>query len=216
MEIQYLGHSSFLIQHNGTQIIIDPYFTQGPNRLVKPGADPRELKPRFVLVTHEHFDHCDPQAIRMFVKRSNAKVIGPAPVERKTDLKIVKVRPGMTLKYDDFTLIVTPAFHKQSEFPIGFLLDFDGFRIYHAGDTYYNKKLEDINTDIALLPIGGTYTMDIDEAVKLAHGIGASVTIPMHYQTFENIMADPAEFAKQVKGAVVLPIGEVIELGSKD
>ena len=58
--------------------------------------------------------------------------------------------------------------------------------------------------------------MDIDDAVKLAKGIGASVTIPMHYQTFENIMADPAEFAKQVKGAVVLPIGEVIKFGDQD
>mgnify|MGYP000064709504 CR=1 FL=1 len=211
MEIQYLGHAGFRISHKGTEIIIDPYLTDDSRRLTKPPVDPRELRPNFILITHEHFDHCDVPVVKMLARRFNAKVIGPPPVERKLDFKIVKVRPGNELDYGDFIVRVIPAFHHQSEFPVGFLLDFDGFRIYHAGDTYYDRTLADVNTDIAMVPIGGTYTMNVEEAAKLVKEMSPRVAIPMHYGTFEEIQADPAEFEKLVDNALILKPGEVVE-----
>jgi L-ascorbate metabolism protein UlaG (beta-lactamase superfamily) len=148
----------------------------------------------------------------MLVHKHKSTVIGPPPVERKLTMKIVKVRPGNKLDYDKFSLRVEPAFHQQSEFPVGYLLDFDGLRVYHAGDTYYNKELAKINTDVALLPIGGEFTMNADEALKLAEDMGPRIIVPMHFNTFEQIRADPFEMARKNDKVVVLKVCEVLEV----
>ena len=206
MEIQYLGHAGFRLRHKGVEIVIDPYFSGGSE------LDPRTLTPQFILITHEHFDHCDVPVVKMLARKNKSKIIGPPPVERKLVEKIVKVRPGNKLDYDKFSLRVEPAFHHQSEFPVGYLLDFEGLRVYHAGDTYYNKELAKINTDVALLPIGGHFTMNIDEALKLVEEMSPRIVIPMHYNTFEQIRADPMEMAKRNEKVVVLEPGEVLEV----
>ncbi len=212
MEIQYLGHAGFRLFYRGTEIVVDPYFTPDQRRREPAKFDFRTLKPQFVLITHEHFDHCDEQVVRMFAEKLGSKVIGPPPVERKLGFKIIKVRPGNKLDYPNFTLKVMPAFHHQSEFPVGYLLDFDGVRVYHAGDTYYNAELGKINTDVALLPIGGHFTMDMEEALKLAEEMAPRIVIPMHFSTFEQIQADPYEMAKRSDRVVVLKEGESIEV----
>ena len=212
MEIQYLGHAGFNLVHGGVSVVIDPYLSEDSRRTEPPSFDPRTLKPDFLLLTHEHFDHCDPKIVDMLVRKHSPRVIGPPPVERKIGQKIVKVRPGNEFKYDKFTLRVVPAFHHQSEFPVGFLLDFGGLRVYHAGDTVYNKELGGINTDVALLPVGGTYTMNADEALKLAEEINPRLIIPMHFHTFEEIRTDPYEMAKKNDKVVVMKVGEVIEV----
>ena len=81
---------------------------------------------------------------------------GPPPVDRKLGFNVIKVRPGIDLDMEDFRLKVTQAFHHQSEFPVGFLIEIGELRIYHAGDTVYDASLGKINTDVALIPIGGT------------------------------------------------------------
>ena len=212
MEIQYLGHSSFRVVHKGTEILIDPYFSNDDKRLKPAEFDFRNLKPNFILITHEHFDHCDVEVIKVLADKFKPKIIGPPPIERKLARKIIKVRPGNHLEFDNFKLRAVPAFHQQSEFPIGYLLDFDGLRLYHAGDTYYDKELEKINTDVALLPIGGNYTMTGEEALKLAKEMGPRIIIPMHYDTFKEIQADPFELAKVTEKVVVLKVGEILEV----
>ncbi|HDR53365.1 MAG TPA: metal-dependent hydrolase [archaeon] len=214
MELQYLGHSGFYIQHEGLNILIDPYLSQDDKREDEPAVDPRTLTPNFILLTHEHFDHCDVAVVNMLSKRHSAKVLGPPQVDRVLGQKVIKVRPGNELKYDKFMLRIIPAFHHQSEFPVGYLMDFNGFRIYHAGDTYYDDKLAHVNTDVALLPIGGTYTMNVEEAAQLANRIAARMTVPMHYNTFGNIKADPQAFCKLVKEGkcAVMQPGEVMKI----
>ncbi|MBR9681137.1 MAG: metal-dependent hydrolase [Candidatus Altiarchaeota archaeon] len=212
MEIQYLGHSSFRVVNKGIEILIDPYFSNDNKRLKPTEFDFRNLKPNFILITHEHFDHCDSEIVGILADKFNSKVIGPPPVERKLGRKIIKMRPGNHLEYETFKIRAVPAFHKQSEFPIGYLLDFEGLRLYHAGDTYYDKELEKINTDVAILPIGGHFTMDGDEALKLAKEMGPRIIIPMHYNTFNEIQADPFELAKLTEKVVVLKVGEILEV----
>jgi len=212
VEIQYLGHASFRVVQNGTEILIDPYFSNDNKRKEPAKFDFRDLKPKFILITHEHFDHCDPQVVSILADKFKSKIIGPPPVERVLNRTVIKVRPGTKLEYPDFTLRATPAFHHQSEFPIGYLLDFNGLRLYHAGDTYYDKELAKINTDVALLPIGGNYTMTGEEALKLAEEMGPRIIIPMHYNTFDEIKADPFELAKKTDKIVVLKVGEILEV----
>ncbi len=212
MQIQYLGHSGFLILHEGIEIVIDPFLSENPKRIIPQNFDSRNLNPNFILLTHEHFDHCDIKTIQLLTRKRNPKIIGPAPVERKLGLKIVKVKPGNQLKYDKFILRAMPAVHPQSELPIGFLLDFNGLRVYHAGDTLYHKDLAKINTDVAILPIGGTYTMNGEEALKLAEEMQPRILIPMHYNTFTEIQADPYELAKRSDQVVVMKPGESMEV----
>lgn len=212
MEIQYLGHSGFRIRHEGVEIVIDPYFSADQVRQMPPDFDFRNLSPHFILITHEHFDHCDIEAVKILARKHKSKIIGPPPVERKLVTKIVKVRPGNKLDYEKFSLRVEPAFHHQSELPVGYLLDFDGLRVYHAGDTYYNKELGKINTDVALLPIGGHFTMNMEEALKLVDELSPRIVIPMHYDTFDQIHADPHEMAKKNDKVVVLNVGEILEV----
>jgi L-ascorbate metabolism protein UlaG (beta-lactamase superfamily) len=212
MEIQYLGHAGFRLRHKGVEIVIDPYFKNDGKREEAPDFDPRTLSPHFILITHEHFDHCDVETIKMLARKHKSKVIGPAPVERKLVTKIVKVKPGTKLEYDKFSLQVEPAFHHQSELPVGYLLDFDGLRVYHAGDTYYDSSLAKINTDVAMLPVGGHFTMNMEEALKLAEEMGPRIVIPMHFGTFEQIKADPKEMARKNEKVVVMKVGEVLEV----
>ncbi len=212
MELQYLGHSGFRIVHEGVEIVIDPYFSRDDRRLDDAEFDPRGLKPNFILITHEHFDHCDIPILKMLIQKHNPKVIGPPPVERKLREKIIKVQPGNKLDYEKFCVRVMPAFHDKSEFPVGYLLDFNGLRVYHAGDTRYDPSLEKVNTDVALLPIGGTYTMDADEALKLVEGMSPRIVVPMHYNTFEEIRADPFAMAQKDERVVVLKVGEALEV----
>ncbi len=220
MELQYLGHAGFRISQGALEILIDPYLSRDSRRedmpKTGPEVDPRMLRPSHILLTHEHFDHCDVPVVTMLAKRHSAKVIGPPPVDRKLGFNVIKVRPGNSLDFDGFKLRVIKAFHHQSEFPVGFLIEIGELRIYHAGDTYYDSGLGRINTDIALLPIGGTYTMDIDEAVKLANEIHPQIAVPMHFNTFGNIKADPAEFCRKLEGVckcAVMKPGEVMKLG---
>ncbi len=80
----------------------------------------------------------------------------------------------------------------------------DGVRIYHAGDTDRIPEMKGIEVDVALLPVGGTYTMNLDEAVEAAKDIKARYYIPMHFGAIPQTSADPEEFKKRVKGAVIL------------
>ncbi|EOC99279.1 metal-dependent hydrolase [Caldisalinibacter kiritimatiensis] len=101
--------------------------------------------------------------------------------------------------------------------PCGFLIEIDGKKVYHAGDTGLTmdmKLLEDENIDVALIPIGGNYTMDIIDAVKAVDFIKPKLVVPMHYNTFPIIEANPEEFKEKVKNSEVkvMSIGESIEI----
>ncbi len=213
IKLRYIGHATFTLEFNTTQLIIDPYFANDPFRKIPPAVDFRQLRPKYVFITHEHFDHCDKNAVAFFVKKAGAKVIGPPQLERIFGMKIIKMRAGQELSFEGFTVRATPALHPQSEYPIGFLFDFDGFRIWHAGDTYYDEKLLEISTDVALLPIGGKYTMGPEEAAELANALAVLYAIPMHYGTFEELPGKLEVFMERAKRALVLKPGEVIKLG---
>jgi len=197
-KIVWLGHDGFRIDA-GKTIYFDPY--QIPDG---PGAD-------LILVTHEHFDHCSPEDVAK-IQQSGSVVVTEkdSAANLSGDIRVVKV--GDTLKIDNVTIEAVAAyntnkdFHPQSKGWLGFIVEVDGVKVYHAGDTDFIPEMKDFTTDIALLPVSGTYVMTADEAVEAALAIDPKVAIPMHYGAIVGRGEDAANFQKALKGKIEVRI----------
>ncbi|MEM2849323.1 MAG: metal-dependent hydrolase [Candidatus Bathyarchaeia archaeon] len=199
MKIKFLSHACFEIS-DGRRILIDPYFTG--NSL----APKYEGTPDIILVTHEHFDHFDKAFISRFPK---AKVVAPPVCEYS---RAIIMRVGEKREVDGVTVEMISASHPQSRYPTGYVVEFEGKRIVHLGDCYLDgvKPLERV--DVLLIPIGGTYTMNVDEALKALDVLKPKLAIPMHYNTFPQVRATPEAFKggaeKKGYNVKILRIGE--------
>lgn len=160
----------------------------------------------FVLITHDHHDHFSPSDIRK-VAGADTVLVVPQNMEKKaqelrdTVGNIVTVRPGETLTVKGLALETVPAynnikhFHPQSAGWVGYILIVDGIRIYAAGDTDATKDNRKVRCDIAMVPIGGTYTMNAKNAAGLVNEIRPDVVIPIHYGSIVGSAADAETFA---------------------
>ena len=189
IKIHWLGHDAFWIEAKGKNIYIDPY------KLGKSNLPPADV----VISSHEHFDHCNPEAINM-VASDDTILIGPKSCQETLNKEIGKkkevleLNPGEHLDLEYFKVTAIPAynthrfrdpetqtpFHPKSSGHIGPILNIDGVRIYHAGDADKIPEMENLKPTIALIPVSGTYVMDVEEAVEAAKLIKADITIPMH------------------------------------
>lgn len=226
MKITYLSHSTFLVEEGKFKAIIDPFITDNPKCKLYI-SDLKDIT--HIFITHGHGDHIG-DTIEIS-KKFKPMIICNFEIGHYLSNKglenIHTMHIGGRVRLDFGVVKMTPALHGSSIFegediiyagnPSGYLIDINGKKIYHAGDTGLTKDMEivkDENIDIALLPIGGNFTMDIDDAVKAVDYINPKITIPMHYDTFEAIEADPLEFKKKVRvGEVkVLKFNESIEI----
>jgi L-ascorbate metabolism protein UlaG (beta-lactamase superfamily) len=185
LSLEWLGHSGFRISSGAKVIYIDPY-----------KIDEHPYPADLVIVTHEHFDHCASENIQKLMKRDTIVV---APQNCLTKLAFVP-RQNLKLIPTNFELAVgrvqlktLPAYNikrfrspnvpfHQKGYGYGVVLTIDGVVIYHAGDTDLVPEMRELkDIDIALLPVGGTYTMDANEAAQAVHEIKPKVAIPMHW-----------------------------------
>ncbi|MCS7130744.1 MAG: MBL fold metallo-hydrolase [Archaeoglobaceae archaeon] len=194
VEITWLKHAGFKLK--GSKVVyIDPYE-------VPEGHEKADL----ILVTHDHFDHLDMKSIRNLAKK-DTMVVHPKECSVK-GFESLALSANQTKKVKDVEITALPAYNTDKPFHksggLGYIVNLDGVKIYHAGDTDRIPEMRGITVDIALLPAGGTYTMDLNEAIKAAQEIKAEVYIPMHYGAIPNTKANPADFKAKVPKALIL------------
>ncbi|MBI5229007.1 MBL fold metallo-hydrolase [Candidatus Micrarchaeota archaeon] len=220
VDLRYFGHSCFEISVGGRMILTDPWFGS-EGRLIQPAVQLSSIKKAdLILISHEHHDHCDPKAVEDLVERTLAQVVGPEDA-----LGLLNINPRnkvSVLEGDSFSLmgidlIVTKANHPQSSYPVGYIIQCEGKSVYFAGDTYDFYDMVNINVDLAIIPIGGTYTMDTFSAIKALKTMKTRFVIPMHYGTFERIHADVEDFVRRVKKdtkvqPIQLALGEFVSV----
>jgi L-ascorbate metabolism protein UlaG (beta-lactamase superfamily) len=217
MEIRFLGHAAFELKDGGTSILIDPFLSGNP----KAAVAAEDLSPSAILLTHGHGDHLGDTV--PIAKRSGADVV--AIVELANELSgegLEKVRDpniGGTVEFDWGWVRLVPAWHTATtpngtaSTPAGLVVGFGGKVIYHLGDTGLFSDLQlpgqRDRIDVALMPIGGHYTMDRHDAVRAARLVDAAQVIPCHYDTFPPIETDVQAFKADVEAAGA---GEVVVL----
>ncbi len=198
--MRWLGHSGFLIQSKGQIIYIDPYkIADG-----LPKAD-------IILVSHDHYDHCSIEDINKLKKKDTIFITEKNSAE-KLQGKVTVLQAGDKIDIDGVSVTAVPAyntnkkFHPQQNGWLGFVLTIEGVRIYHAGDTDYIPEMKDIDTEVALLPVSGTYVMTANEGVQAALDIKPTVAVPMHCGSLVGTMADAKTFAEALEGKIRVEI----------
>lgn len=180
--------------------------------------DPFQMKEEpkdadFVLITHDHYDHFSPEDIGKVSKADTILVVPEKMAAKAREVsgivgKIETVKPSVYREMGGLEFETVPAyntlkpFHPKSAEWVGYILRIDGKRIYIAGDTDATKEAKAVKCDIALVPIGGTYTMDAKKAAELINTIRPDVAIPVHYGTVVGKPQDEKVFAEYVKDPI--------------
>jgi L-ascorbate metabolism protein UlaG (beta-lactamase superfamily) len=222
MDIRFLGHAAFELTEGDTRVLIDPFLTGNPKAAVKA----EELEPTHIFLTHGHADHIGDTVD--IAKRTGAKVV--AIVEIANELQEDGVQNvsdpniGGTVDFGNVWVRLTPAWHTSTtpkgtvNTPAGLVVKIGDKTVYHLGDTGLFSDLQLVkardDVDVALMCIGGHYTMDRFDAVTAADLVGAKQVIPCHYNTFPPIETDAEAFKSDVKGSevVILDPGETHSL----
>jgi L-ascorbate metabolism protein UlaG (beta-lactamase superfamily) len=180
--IFWIGHASFYIKTKAGTIFIDPYKVSSK---VKEKAD-------LVLITHAHPDHNSKADLEKVIKPETMFVAPKNCLDPKVYKNLQISKPGFATSFNGILIEAVPAYninperlqnHPKSEGWVGYVLEIDGIKIYHAGDTDHIPEMSKIkNIEVALLPMGGTYTMAMDEAIEAAKTIKPKTVIPMHYK----------------------------------
>jgi L-ascorbate metabolism protein UlaG (beta-lactamase superfamily) len=201
IEIKWLGHAGFLIK-NSKIIYIDPYN-------IKEGTEKADL----IFITHSHYDHCSLEDIQKIVKE-DTKIICPADCQSKitkleNPVDMILAEPNNEFDFGEVKVSTLPAynidkpFHSKEELWVGYVIKMNGIVVYHAGDTDKIPEMQNLTGHnqankklIALLPVGGKYTMNSEEAVEAAKTIKPFLAIPMHYGTIVGTEEDAKDFSK--------------------
>ena len=208
MDTRFLGHSCFEIRGDGVTILVDPFHSGNPKAAVS--AD--EVDPDVVLLTHGHGDHYGD--VVGIAKRTGATVVALVEIANELGEQGVEdVRDpniGGTVTFDWGWVKLTPAWHTSTTpngtatVPAGLLIDVGGTVVYHLGDTALFSDLQLVarrgdQVDVALVPIGGHYTMDRYDAVTAVEFVNPRTVIPCHYDTFPPIETDAEAFKADVE-----------------
>jgi L-ascorbate metabolism protein UlaG (beta-lactamase superfamily) len=209
VDIRFLGHACFELTDGDTRVLIDPFLTGNP----KAAASADELEPTHIFLTHGHGDHYGD--IQDIAKRTGAQVV--AIVEIAGELEEAGVEnvsnPNMggTVEFDDVWVRLVPAWHTSTtpsgtaSVPSGLVVGLGGKVVYHLGDTALFSDLRLVGerdpVDVALMGIGGHFTMDRHDAVTAAGLVGATTVIPCHYDTFPPVETDSQAFKADVEAS---------------
>ena len=220
MEIRFLGHACFELTEGDTSVLVDPFLTGNPRAAVEAG----DLDPTHIFLSHGHADHIGDTVD--IAKRTGAQTVaivelanelGESGVENVADPNI-----GGTVEFEGGWVRLTPAWHTAvspngtAHMPAGLVINLGGTTVYHLGDTALFSDLalpgRRDQIDVALMCIGGHYTMDRHDGVAAAELVGAGTVIPCHYDTFPPIETDAEAFKSDVEGRTSSKV-EVLQPG---
>ncbi len=207
-QVRFLGHACFTISDGSTTVLIDPFLSGNPKAAIS--AD--DVSATTILLTHGHGDHIGDTVD--IAKRTGAPVMAIVEIANELGeegLDVSDPNLGGTVKFDWGWAKLVPAWHTSTtpkgtaNTPAGLLINFKDTIIYHLGDTSLFSDLQLVGKrnpiDLALMCIGGHYTMDRTDAVDAAQLVGAKTVIPCHYNTFPPIETDAQAFKSDVESA---------------
>ncbi len=210
--LSWLGHASFKLVRGNVTVYFDPWRLSG---------SPQDAD--LVLITHPHFDHLEPADLNKVLKPDTVIVTVQECADKLKEAgvsaSVQVVKPGDKINVKGVLIEAVAAYnlgkvyHPKEKQWVGFVIELDGTRIYHAGDTDFIPEMKEIKTDVALLPVSGTYVMTADEAADAAKAISAKVIVPMHYGTIIGTEVD-AKKLQEICSEMVVEV-MVKEEGSK-
>ena len=204
-KITWYGQAAVKIDNDGQIIFIDPY------HLIS------EDKADVILITHSHGDHLSIADIKR-ISDNETRFVCPDDcgkfLQEEGYENILIVSPGEKVTIDGTEIEAVPMYnmvkvnyHPAENGWTGYVIDVKGTRVYHAGDTERIPEMKDINCDIALLPLGQTFTMNsVEEAAEAALDTGAEIAIPIHYGMYEGSKEDAQQFKKLLEGKIQVVI----------
>jgi L-ascorbate metabolism protein UlaG (beta-lactamase superfamily) len=176
--ITWFRQSALLWQDGEQRIYVDPWGT------------PEDAAPAdVILITHAHGDHLQPDEIAR-LSTPSTKLVAPHDVAKELSGDVTPVAPGESHEVGGLRFTTVPAYntaeerlemHPKANRWVGYILELGGSAYYHAGDTDHVAELEDVKTDVAFVPVGGTYTMDVDEAAGFVKAFAPKLAVPFHY-----------------------------------
>lgn len=200
--VKWLGHATVMFT-TPKIIYIDPYRLKGTPQ-----------KADIILITHDHYDHLSEPDIEK-IRTADTIIIIPDAVKKSLPGNVRRITIGETISIADISVEAVPAyntnkqFHPKSAHNAGYIVTIDNTRYYHAGDTDIIPEMNNLDADVAFLPVGGTYTMNAREAAEAAQIIRPKIAVPIHYNSIVGSSKDAQLFKKLCSCPVeILPEGE--------
>ena len=190
----WFKQSAYRYQADGLVLYIDPWEAEGP------AAD-------VILITHAHADHYQPDEIER-LRKDGTRLVAPHDIARELRGDVTPVAPGDSIEVAGVRVQAVPAYnvveerlqaHPKANNWVGYVLTLGDHTYYHAGDTDHVPELDSVRANVTFLPIGGTYTMEADEAGGLARAISPDLAVPMHYGFVVGSPSDADRFAEAAK-----------------
>lgn len=211
MEIKWLGHASWMIKTGKAVVYMDPYEGEYTE------------KATIITSSHSHQDHCKPEKVKNAIT-SDTVIIAPKDCAEKYGGSVTSLKPGDKIKVGQVEIEAVEAYNnKRFRSPgqpfhpkglgVGYLVKAEGKTIYHTGDTDFIPEMKEIRgVDVMLVPSGGTYTMDNDEAAEAVLAVQPKIALPMHiWDTNPNILKMKVEAVSTVKVQILKP-GDVVKI----
>ncbi len=211
MKLKWLGHASWKLKAGGKTIYIDPY------------EGDYDEKADIILASHSHTDHCEPSKVKE-ATGDDTVVIAPADCAEKIGAPVKSLKPGEKAEFGEVTVKAVEAYNvKRFRSPgvpfhpkglgVGYIVKAEGKKVYHVGDSDYIPEMDELkDIDVLLIPSGGTYTMDAEDAAEATVAINPKIAVPVHIWD-----TDPGEYKKKVEAAsgvkvMILKPGDTFDL----
>ena len=211
MKLKWLGHASWKLKAGGKTIYIDPY------------EGDYDEKADIILASHSHTDHCEPSKVKE-ATGDGTVVVAPTDCAEKIGAPVRSLKPGEKAEFGEVTVKAVEAYNvKRFRSPgmpfhpkglgVGYVIKAEGKKVYHVGDSDYIPEMDELkDVDVLLIPSGGTYTMDAEDAAEATVAINPKIAVPVHIWD-----TDPGEYKKKVEAAsgvkvMILKPGDTFDL----